>query len=111
MYLLDTTSSSRLPRRAHPQPLCSSYFGDGALAANGNRMPKLRVQSFAISIDGYGAGPRQDLENPLGVRGLELMEWFFQTRVWRRMHGHEGGETGVDNHAAEEGLAGIGAWI
>jgi len=50
-------------------------------------MSKLRVQNFGISIDGYGAGPNQDLQNPLGVRGPELMEWFFHTRVWRRMHG------------------------
>jgi dihydrofolate reductase len=72
---------------------------------------KLRVQSFAISIDGYGAGPNQDLEHPLGVRGPELMEWFFHTRVWRQMHGQDGGETGVDNGMAEESFAGIGAWI
>src|SRR5712672_3008020 len=74
-------------------------------------MSKLRVQSFAISIDGYGAGPNQDLENPLGVRGPELMEWFFHTRVWRRMHGHDDGETGVDNGIAEKAFAGIGALI
>jgi dihydrofolate reductase len=74
-------------------------------------MPKLRVQSFAISIDGYSAGPNQDLDNPLGVRGPELMEWFFQSRVWRKMHGMEGGETGVDNEIAEQGLSGNGAWI
>src|SRR5882762_505827 len=74
-------------------------------------MSKLRVQSFAISIDGYGAGPNQDLQNPLGVRGPELMEWFFNTRVWRKMHGHADGETGVDNGIAEQGFAGIGAWI
>jgi dihydrofolate reductase len=72
---------------------------------------KLRVQSFAISIDGYGAGPRQDLQNPLGVHGPELMEWFFETRIWRRMHGQEGGETGIDNEMAEQGFARIGAWI
>ncbi|HYL01948.1 MAG TPA: dihydrofolate reductase family protein [Steroidobacteraceae bacterium] len=72
---------------------------------------KLRVQSFAISIDGYGAGPNQDLQNPLGVRGPELMEWFFQTRMWRQMHGQDGGETGVDNAMAVQGFAGIGAWI
>ena len=74
-------------------------------------MSKLRVQSFAISIDGYGAGPNQDLQNPLGARGPELMEWFFHTRVWRRMHGDDDGETGVDNGIAEQGFAGIGAWI
>ena len=74
-------------------------------------MSKVRVQSFAISIDGFGAGPRQDLQNPLGVHGPELMEWFFHTHIWRRMHGQEGGETGVDNVMAEQGFAGIGAWI
>jgi dihydrofolate reductase len=72
---------------------------------------KLRVNSFAISIDGYGAGPNQGLQNPLGVRGLELMEWFFHTRIWRRMHGFDDGETGVDNGIAERGFAEIGAWI
>ena len=74
-------------------------------------MSKLRVESFAISIDGFGAGPDQDLQNPLGVRGPELMEWFFQSRMWRKMHGLEGGQTGVDNGMAEQGFAGIGAWI
>jgi hypothetical protein len=66
-----------------------------------NIVSKLRVQSFAISIDGYGAGPSQDLQNPIGVNGPELMEWFVHTRVWRRMHGHADGETGVDNEIAE----------
>jgi dihydrofolate reductase len=74
-------------------------------------MPKLRVLNFAISIDGYGAGLSQDLQNPLGVRGPELMDWFFPTRVWRAMHGRDDGETGVDNEVAERGFAGIGAWI
>ena len=74
-------------------------------------MSKLRVQSFALSIDGYGAGPNQDLQNPIGVGGLELMDWFFHTRAWRKMHGLDGGEIGVDNGLAESGLAGIGAWI
>ena len=74
-------------------------------------MPKLRVQCFAISIEGFGAGLDQDLQNPLGVRGPELMEWFFNTRVWRKMHGLDDGETGVDNAVAEQGFAGIGAWI
>ncbi len=74
-------------------------------------MAKLRVQSFAVSIDGYGAGPNQDLQNPLGVRGPELMEWVFHTRFWRKMHAHEDGETGVDNDMAEQGFTGIGAWI
>ena len=74
-------------------------------------MTKLVVRSFAVSIDGYGAGPQQDLANPLGVNGPELMEWFFHTRVWRRMHGPGDGETGIDNAMAESGFVGIGAWI
>jgi dihydrofolate reductase len=74
-------------------------------------MSKLRVKSFALSLDGYGAGPDQSLQNPLGVRGPELMQWFFNTRAWRSMHGQEGGETGVDNTMAEQGFENIGAWI
>src|SRR4029077_4552096 len=74
-------------------------------------MSKLRVQSFSLSLDGYGAGPDQDLNNPLGVRGPELMEWVFATRMFRKMQGEDGGETGVDNGIAEQGFAGIGAWI
>ena len=74
-------------------------------------MSTLRVQSFAVSLDGFGAGPSQDLQNPLGVGGPELMEWFFNTRAWRDMHGQEGGETGVDNRMAKQGFENIGAWI
>ncbi len=74
-------------------------------------MSKLRVQSFAVSLDGYGAGPDQDAQNPLGVHGPELMEWFFATRVWRTMHGQGDGETGVDNDVAQSAFEGIGAWI
>ncbi|MGH8396648.1 MAG: dihydrofolate reductase family protein [Gammaproteobacteria bacterium] len=74
-------------------------------------MFRLRVLSFAISIDGYGAGPDQDLQNPVGMRGQELMEWFFHTLAWQKMQGQEGGEIGVDNGIAERGFEGIGAWI
>lgn len=74
-------------------------------------MSKLRVLSFGISIDGYGAGPNQDLQNPLGVNGPDLMEWFFPTQVWRRKNGEAGGETGIDNGIAEQSFEGIGAWI
>jgi dihydrofolate reductase len=74
-------------------------------------MSKLRVKSFALSIDGYGAGPHQDLENPLGVNGPDLMEWFFNTRAWRRMHGQPDGDTGIDNDFADQAFTGIGAWI
>jgi dihydrofolate reductase len=69
------------------------------------------VRSFGVSLDGFGAGTDQDLEHPLGVRGPELMEWFFHTRVWREKQGLGGGETGVDNRMAEQGFENIGAWI
>ena len=74
-------------------------------------MSRVTVQSFAISLDGFGAGPNQDLENPIGVGGLELMDWFFATRTWRRMHGEPDGEAGVDDSLAARGLEDIGAWI
>ncbi len=74
-------------------------------------MGKLRVSSFAVSIDGFGAGPNQDLQNPLGVGGVALMDWFFPTRTWQHMHGQDGGETGIDDEIAAQALAGLGAWI
>lgn len=75
-------------------------------------MTRLLVRSFAISLDGYGAGPNQDLEHPLGVRGTEIFEWFFATRTWQRMHGLDGGgEAGVDDALAARGFDSIGAWI
>ena len=74
-------------------------------------MAKVRVQSFGVSLDGYGAGPEQSLEHPLGINGPDLMEWFFYTRIWRSMQGESGGETGIDNELAERGMSGIGAWI
>ena len=74
-------------------------------------MSIVRVSSFAVSIDGYGAGPDQDLQNPIGVGGLALMDWFFPTRTWQQMQGNEGGETGVDDGIAARGMAGLGAWI
>ena len=74
-------------------------------------MGKVRVSAFAVSLDGFGAGTDQDLEHPLGVRGPELMEWFFPTRVWRSMHREDGGEAGVDDRLAAQAMAGIGAWI
>ena len=74
-------------------------------------MPKLRVHSFALSLDGFGAGPAQDLDHPLGHHGPELMEWFFHSRTWRAMHGLDGGEIGVDDSMAQQGFANVGAWI
>lgn len=82
-------------------------------------MSKVRVSSFSVSLDGYGAGPSQSLENPLGERGPELFQWFFPTRTFKQMHGQQdsesgdagGGTTGVDNEWAQRGMKNVGAWI
>jgi dihydrofolate reductase len=74
-------------------------------------MSKLRVMCMALSLDGFGAGTDQSLENPLGVNGPEMFEWFFKSRVWRKQHGMEGGETGIDNRMAEASFENMGAWI
>jgi dihydrofolate reductase len=74
-------------------------------------MSKLRVNSFSISIDGYGAGPNQSLEEPLGVGGESLHDWMVATRTFRQMYGNEGGTTGVDDEFTARGFHNIGAWI
>jgi len=74
-------------------------------------MGELRVCSFGISMDGYGAGPGQDLANPLGKGGLALHEWFFATRTYRRMVAREGGAAGLDEDYAAKSFENIGAWI
>jgi dihydrofolate reductase len=75
-------------------------------------MPKLRVQCFSISVDGYGAGPGQSLENPLGVGGMALHQWVFPTRTFQAMlFGKEAGTTGPDDDFAARGIANLGAWI
>jgi dihydrofolate reductase len=75
-------------------------------------MSKLRVHCFAISLDGYGAGPDQNRENPLGVGGVALHEWVFPTRTFQKMlFGKTGGTTGIDDDFAVRGVENIGAWI
>jgi dihydrofolate reductase len=74
-------------------------------------MPKVRVNSYAVSLDGYGAGPDQGLEHPLGRGGESLHEWFFPTRTFQRMYGDKEGTTGVDEQFAARGMANLGAWI
>ncbi len=74
-------------------------------------MSKLRVQCLGISIDGFSAGPNQDINNPLGVGGANLMQWFFPTRIFQKMHGNGDGTTGIDNDFAERGFDRIGASI
>jgi dihydrofolate reductase len=74
-------------------------------------LSKLRVESFSISLDGYGAGPSQGLHNPLGVGGMALHKWALATRTFREMFGQEGGTTDVDDEFARRGFDNIGAWI
>lgn len=74
-------------------------------------MSNVRVSAFSVSLDGFGAGPSQDLEHPLGVGGPEMFDWFFRTRTWQAMHGNGGGETGVDDDMAARSMTGLGAWI
>jgi dihydrofolate reductase len=74
-------------------------------------MARLRVHNFAVSLDGYGAGPAQSLADPLGVGGEALHKWFVATRTFQQVFGREGGTTGVDDDFAVRGLKNIGAWI
>ncbi|MGK9235293.1 dihydrofolate reductase family protein [Inquilinus limosus] len=74
-------------------------------------MSKLVVRAFSISLDGYGAGPAQSREDPLGKGGEALHEWFFPTRTFRAMSGQEGGEAGVDEDFAARSFENVGAWI
>jgi len=74
-------------------------------------MSKVRVAAFSLSLDGFGAGPDQSLQNPLGVNGMDLHAWAFKTRTFRTMHGQNGGETGVDDDFAIRSFENLGAWI
>lgn len=74
-------------------------------------MTRVRVASFTISLDGYGAGPGQDHDHPLGVGGTELHQWFIPTRTFQRTHGDGDGTTGIDDEFAARGFENIGAWI
>ena len=74
-------------------------------------MSKVRVAAFSISLDGFGAAPRQDLQNPLGVGGIELHQWFFPTETFRKMQRQTGGSQGPDNEVALHSFENVGAWI
>src|SRR3954471_12055674 len=73
--------------------------------------PKVVVRAFSVSLDGFGAGPHQDLQNPLGVGGPEMFGWFFPTRTFQKMQGKDGGETNLDDEVASQAMSGLGAWI
>jgi hypothetical protein len=74
-------------------------------------MSKVKVAAFSVSLDGYGAGPDQSKENPLGKRGKELHEWIFPTKMFQKMYGKAEGLNGVDNDFAEKSFENLGAWI
>src|SRR5262245_39186077 len=74
-------------------------------------MARVRVHNYSISLDGYGAGPHQSREHPLGVGGEELHGWFVGTRTFREMQHQSGGTTGPDDEFAARGHVGVGAFI
>jgi dihydrofolate reductase len=74
-------------------------------------MTRVRVAGFAVSLDGYGAGPSQSLDHPLGVGGMDLHQWSHPTRTFQRIHGTGGGTTGIDDDFVAEGFRNVGAWI
>ncbi len=74
-------------------------------------MSKVIVCAFSLSLDGFGAGPNQNLDNPLGLNGMALHQWAFKTRTFRTMFGQDGGETGVDDEFAMRSFENVGAWI
>jgi dihydrofolate reductase len=74
-------------------------------------MSRLRIHSFSLSLDGFGAGPAQDVENPLGIGGESLHEWMFGTRTFRQLYGDGRGTTGIDDDFVARGFENIGAWI
>jgi dihydrofolate reductase len=74
-------------------------------------MSRLRVAAFSLSLDGFGAGPDQSRENPLGVNGMDLHQWALRTRTFKKMFGQEGGETDVDDEFAARSFENVGAWI
>jgi len=74
-------------------------------------MSKVKVTAFSVSLDGYGAGPGQTREEPLGKRGEELHEWMFPTMMFQKLYGKGEGTTGIDNDFAEKSFENLGAWI
>jgi dihydrofolate reductase len=74
-------------------------------------MARLLVRGFTISLDGYGAGAEQSVENPLGIGGEDLHDWLVRTRTFKRMQRRERGDTGIDDDFAARGFENVGAWI
>jgi dihydrofolate reductase len=108
---LDIAASSlaRDPQTVH-HAAAAPCIADGA-SSKEQIMAKVKVQAFSVSIDGFGAGPRQSLNDPLGIGGTTLHQWFFPTRTFQQMVGGTGGNTGADDDFARRSFEGIGAWI
>lgn len=75
-------------------------------------MSKIKVSAFSVSLDGFGAGPNQSIDNPLGIKGENLHEWFFPTKIFqKKVMGKDGGTEGTDNDFGKKSFENIGAWI
>ncbi len=75
-------------------------------------MTRVRVEGFTLSLDGFGAGPHQDLEHPLGIGGEDLHQWLVPTHTFQHtLFGKDGGTTGIDDQFAARGFKNVGAWI
>src|SRR5262245_13202725 len=74
-------------------------------------MGKLKAAAFSVSLDGFGAAPGQDLDNPFGVGGMVLPAWMLKTRYFHKMIGQEGGDTGISDQIAHRSMENLGAWI
>jgi hypothetical protein len=92
-------------------PMASASFDKPSIKCLGTPMPRVRVHNLAMSVDGYAAGPNQNLNNPLGVGGTRLHKWAFATRSGRQMHGLDGGDEDLDDQLVAQGDVGIGATI
>src|SRR5262249_35911537 len=90
--------------RFAPDPRISFFL-------RGGRMSKVRVAGFGVSLDGFSAGIEQSLNDPLGKRGTEIFQWFFQTRTFCEMHGREGGAVNLDDEFARMAMDNFGAFI
>lgn len=75
------------------------------------KVGRVRVAGFSVSLDGYGAGPEQGLDNPLGKGGPQVFGWFFGTKTFRAMTGRDGGSDGIDESFAHRSMDGFGAFI
>lgn len=74
-------------------------------------MTRVRVTCFSTSIDGYGAGPNQSIDEPLGLGGEDLHEWIVDTHTFHQLQKKDGGTTGIDNDFVARGFENLGAWI